>query len=57
VAKTVAGEIRDYRARAQECARKAANAQTKQLRDKFLTIEKKWLRMADRQEALRKSPR
>jgi hypothetical protein len=57
VAKTVTGEIRDCRTRAEECARKAAHAKTKELRDKFLTLEKKWLRMADRQEALRKSVR
>jgi hypothetical protein len=49
--------MRDWRARAEENARKAASAKYKELRDKYLALEQKWLRMAKRQEALGKSPR
>jgi hypothetical protein len=57
VAKTISAEMRDWRARAEENARKAASAKYKELRDKYLALEQKWLRMAKRQEALGKSPR
>jgi hypothetical protein len=39
--KTTSAEIRDFRSRAEECARQAANANTKELRDNFLALEQK----------------
>jgi hypothetical protein len=56
VSKTSA-EIRDFRSRADECARQAANAHNKELRDKFLALEKKWRQMAQRHQASRDSRR
>jgi hypothetical protein len=51
--KTTSAEIRDFHSRAEECARQAVNANTKELRDKFLALEKKWLRMAQRHQTSR----
>jgi hypothetical protein len=50
---TTSAEIRDFRSRAEESARQAANANTKELRDNFLALEQKWLRMAQRYQTSR----
>jgi hypothetical protein len=51
--KTTSAEIRDIRSRAEECARRAADAKTKQVRDRFLALEQKWRRMAQRHQTSR----
>jgi hypothetical protein len=51
--KNTSAEIRDIRSRAAECARQAANANTEEVRDKFLALEKKWLRLAQRHQTSR----